>query len=54
MLAFTGLNWLAFFVATAVAFALDAIAGLGFIATAMASDSAFCAWGMPLYLIQSG
>ena len=33
---------------------LGAITGVGFIATAMASDSAFCGWGMPLYLIQSG
>ncbi len=117
MLEFTGLNWLAIFVATAVAFVLGglwygpifgkawltaigkteneikpspapfiisfftallttivlaalikslgidtlggglwlgAITGVGFIATAMASDSAFCGWGMPLYLIQSG
>ena len=30
------------------------IVGIGFIATAMASDSAFCGWGMPLFLIQSG
>ena len=28
--------------------------GLGFIATAMASDSAFCGWGLKLYLIQAG
>ncbi len=33
---------------------LGAITGVGFIATAMASDSAFCGWGMPLFLIQSG
>ena len=117
MLEFTGLNWLAIFVATAVAFVLGgiwygplfgkawtraigksesdikpsatpfvisfvtalvtaivlaalikslgidtlggglllgAITGVGFIATAMASDSAFCSWGLPLFLIQSG
>ena len=30
------------------------VVGIGFIATAMASDSAFCGWGMPLFLIQSG
>ena len=28
--------------------------GIGFIATAMASDSAFCGWGLRLFLIQSG
>ncbi len=28
--------------------------GVGFIATAMASDSAFCGWGVNLWLIQSG
>lgn len=33
---------------------LGAIMGVGFIATAMASDSAFCGWGLPLFLIQSG
>ncbi len=33
---------------------LGATTGVGFIATAMASDSAFCGWGMPLFLIQSG
>jgi len=33
---------------------LGAITGVGFIATAMASDSAFCGWGMPLLLIQAG
>ena len=33
---------------------LGAITGVGFIATAMASDSAFCGWGIPLFLIQSG
>jgi hypothetical protein len=30
------------------------ITGIGFIATAMASDTAFCGWGMRLFLIQSG
>lgn len=30
------------------------IAGIGFIATAMASDTAFCGWGLRLFLIQSG
>ena len=34
--------------------ALGAIVGIGFIATAMASDSAFCGWGVRLFLIQSG
>ena len=34
--------------------ALGALVGVGFIATAMASDTAFCGWGMPLFLIQSG
>lgn len=33
---------------------LGATTGVGFIATAMASDSAFCGWGIPLFLIQSG
>lgn len=33
---------------------LGATTGLGFIATAMASDSAFCGWGARLFLIQSG
>jgi len=28
--------------------------GAGFIATAMASDSAFCGWGVKLFLIQAG
>ena len=28
--------------------------GLGFIATAMASDASFCRWGLKLFLIQSG
>lgn len=30
------------------------VVGLGFIATAMASDTAFCGWGVRLFLIQSG
>lgn len=30
------------------------VTGIGFIATAMASDTAFCGWGMRLFLIQSG
>ncbi len=30
------------------------IVGIGFIATAMASDTAFCGWGMRLFLIQAG
>ncbi|MCB1686416.1 MAG: DUF1761 domain-containing protein [Pseudomonadales bacterium] len=33
---------------------LGLITGVGFIATAMASDTAFCGWGMRLFLIQSG
>ncbi len=33
---------------------LGALMGLGFIATAMASDSAFCGWSAKLFLIQSG
>ncbi len=33
---------------------LGLITGIGFIATAMASDTAFCGWGMKLFLIQSG
>lgn len=33
---------------------LGALMGLGFIATAMASDSAFCGWSIKLFLIQSG
>jgi len=28
--------------------------GIGFIATSMASDTAFCGWGIRLWLIQSG
>ena len=31
-----------------------ALSGIGFIATAMASDAAFCRWGLRLFLIQSG
>jgi hypothetical protein len=34
--------------------AFGAVTGIGFIATAMASDSAFCRWRMSLFLIQSG
>ncbi len=34
--------------------AMGALVGVGFIATAMASDTAFCGWGMRLFLIQSG
>lgn len=34
--------------------ALGAITGVGFIATAMASDNAFCGWGTKLYVIQAG
>jgi hypothetical protein len=30
------------------------LVGVGFIATAMGSDAAFCGWGLPLFLIQSG
>ena len=30
------------------------VTGIGFIATAMASDTAFCGWGMKLFIIQSG
>ena len=33
---------------------LGLLTGVGFIATAMASDSAFCGWGVPLFLIQAG
>lgn len=33
---------------------LGAITGVGLIATAMASDSAFCGWSLKLFLIQSG
>ena len=34
--------------------AMGALVGVGFIATAMASDTAFCGWGIRLFLIQSG
>ena len=30
------------------------LTGVGFIATAMASDTAFCGWGVKLFLIQAG
>lgn len=33
---------------------LGLITGIGFIATAMASDSAFCGWSFKLFMIQSG
>jgi hypothetical protein len=33
---------------------LGLVVGIGFIATAMGSDSAFCGWGLKLFLIQSG
>ena len=33
---------------------LGLVTGIGFIATAMASDSAFCGWSLKLFLIQSG
>jgi hypothetical protein len=33
---------------------IGALTGVGFIATAMASDSAFCGWGIKLFVIQSG
>ena len=33
---------------------IGALVGIGFIATAMASDSAFCGWTLRLFLIQSG
>lgn len=33
---------------------LGLVTGVGFIATAMASDSAFCGWSLRLFLIQSG
>lgn len=34
--------------------ALGAMTGIGFIAASQASDTAFCGWGMPLFLILSG
>ena len=33
---------------------LGMVTGVGFIATAMASDTAFCGWGMKLFVIQAG
>ncbi len=33
---------------------IGAITGIGFVATAMASDSAFCGWGVRLFVIQAG
>ncbi len=33
---------------------LGAVTGVGFIATAMASDTAFCGWGARLFAIQAG
>ena len=33
---------------------IGGLVGIGFIAASMASDSAFCRSGMPLFLIQSG
>ena len=33
---------------------LGLVVGLGFIATAMASDSAFCGWSLKLFMIQAG
>lgn len=33
---------------------LGFVIGVGLIATAMASDSAFCGWGLRLFLIQAG
>ena len=33
---------------------LGLMCGVAFIATGMASDYAFCAWGKPLFFIQSG
>ena len=33
---------------------LGLVTGIGFIATAMASDSAFCGWPLKLFLIQAG
>ena len=34
--------------------ALGAITGIGFVAASLASDSAFCGWGVSLFLILSG
>lgn len=33
---------------------LGLVTSVGFIATAMASDTAFCGWGMKLFVIQAG
>ena len=33
---------------------LGLLVGIGFIATAMASDNAFCGWGTTLFFIQAG
>jgi len=33
---------------------LGLVTGIGFIATAMASDTAFCGWGMKLFVLQAG
>ncbi len=33
---------------------LGLVTGIGFIATAMASDTAFCGWGLRLFIIQAG
>lgn len=33
---------------------LGLVTGVGFIAAAMASDSAFCGWGLKLFCIQAG
>lgn len=33
---------------------LGLVTGIGFIATAMASDAAFCRWSLHLFMIQSG
>ena len=33
---------------------LGLVTGVGFIATAMASDTAFCGWGLRLFIIQAG
>jgi hypothetical protein len=41
-------------VTLAAGLALGALVGVLFIAAAMASDSAFCGTGLPLFLIQSG
>lgn len=38
----------------AAGFAVGAAAGIGLIAAATASDSAFCGWGVKLFAIQAG